>query len=386
MLKNRIQYLILFVFILGLCIFTNQYFVFILLLFFTIFPIFSFILLTLSHRRVTVDFEIPHEITKSESALINFTLNNSSFFPVSGAVLYLTCRNNLTGKENDIKMFCAIGNKNLSRTSFMVSDMNAGRISVILNKMKVCDFSGLFSLSKNINNEKSGLIYPEIYQVKIATQHQTEINGDGEHYSQTKKGQDVNDIFALREYIQGDEIRKIHWKLSAKQSKLIVRDFGFSLNYPIFLLLEIFNNKKEDSDKALDACMITFVSVSQSLIEKGICHNIAWYDSASERLIVKEIESLDALEAYLPELLSIQSYDEYTAALRFYEAGDYRNTQLVLYYITTKLIPEEIAKRSLYQTVKTIHVTEETKDITDDSNITIVTPENIKEGMGNIIM
>lgn len=386
MLKYRIQYLILFISILGLYIFTNQYFIFILLLFFSIFPIFSFILLILSYRRIAVDFEIPHEITKSEAALINFTLNNSSFFPVSGAVLYLTCRNNLTGKENDIKMFCAIGNKNATRISFAVSDMNAGRISIILNKIKACDFLGLFSLSKNINNEKSGLIYPEIYEVKIDMQHQTEINGDGEHYSQIKKGQDVNDIFALREYIPGDEIRKIHWKLSAKQSKFIVRDFGLSLNYPILLLLEIFNNKNENSDKALDACVKTLVSISQSLIEKGICHNIAWYDSASERLVVKEIESLDALEVYLPELLSVQSYDEYTAALRFYEAGNYCNTQLVLYYITTKLNPEEIVKRALYQTVKTIYITEETKDITDDSDITTVTPKNIKEDIGNIIM
>lgn len=386
MLKYRIQYLILFISILGLYIFTNQYFIFILLLFFSIFPIFSFILLILSYRRIAVDFEIPHEITKSEAALINFTLNNSSFFPVSGAVLYLTCRNNLTGKENDIKMFCAIGNKNATRISFAVSDMNAGRISIILNKIKACDFLGLFSLSKNINNEKSGLIYPEIYEVKIDMQHHTEINGDGEHYSQIKKGQDVNDIFALREYIPGDEIRKIHWKLSAKQSKFIVRDFGLSLNYPILLLLEIFNNKNENSDKALDACVKTLVSISQSLIEKGICHNIAWYDSASERLVVKEIESLDALEVYLPELLSVQSYDEYTAALRFYEAGNYCNTQLVLYYITTKLNPEEIVKRALYQTVKTIYITEETKDITDDSDITTVTPKNIKEDIGNIIM
>ena len=386
MLKYRIQYLILLISISGLYIITNQYFIFILLIFFSIFPVFSLIFLILSYRRIKVDFEIPHEIKKSQAALINVTLNNSSYFPVSGAVLYLTCRNNLTGKENDVRTFCTIGNKNINRISFTVSDMNAGRISVILNRMKVCDFLGIFSLSKNIKKEKSGLIYPEKYEVKIAMQHQAEINGDGEHYSQTKKGQDVNDIFALREYIPGDEIRKIHWKLSAKQSKLVVRDFGLSLNYPIFLLLEIFNKKNENADKALDACMMTFVSVSQSLIEKGISHNIAWYDSESESFIVKDIESMDVLEAYLPELLSIQSYDEDASALRFYEEGNYRNIQLVLYYITTKLNSEEIAKRALYQTVKTIYVTEETEDITDDSNITTVTPQNIKEDMGNIII
>jgi hypothetical protein len=101
---------------------------------------------------------------------------------------------------------------------------------------------------------------------------------------------------------------------------------------------------------------------------------------------VKEIESVDTLEAYLPDLLSIQSYDEDAAALRFYEAGNYRNIQLVLYYITTKLNPEEIAKRALYQTVKTIYVAEKAEDIAENSNITTVTPQNIKEDIENIIM
>jgi hypothetical protein len=188
MLKYRIQYLILFIFILGLYIFTNQYFIFILLLFFLIVPVFSFTLLILSYKRITVDLEIPSVIKKTEAALINFTLYNSSFFPVSGAVLYLKCCNNLTGRENNIKTFTPIGNKKTNHIAFTISDMNVGRISVILSKMKVCDFLGLFSLPKHINYEKSGLIYPEIYEAIIDMQNQTEIYGDGERYSQTKKG------------------------------------------------------------------------------------------------------------------------------------------------------------------------------------------------------
>lgn len=383
MLKNRIQYLILLAVLTGLYVFTNQYLPFILLLFFLILPAFSFIFLILSYAGVTVDFVIPSVIKKTEAGAIRFTLKNTSFFPVSGAVLHIVYRNDLTGKENRTKTFCAIRNKKANGISFSVSDIHSGQISVILKKIDICDILCLFSMSKKVLCEKRSLIYPDTYDVKIAMENLGEISGDGERYSQTKKGQDVNEIFALRGYAPGDEIRRIHWKLSAKQNKLIVRDFGLSLNYPIFLLLETYDSNREKSDEALDACMITFVSISRSLIENGICHNIAWYDSVSEKLIVKEIESADELEAYLPDLLSVHSYNEDVIAIRFYEASNYRNIQLVLYYITTKMNSEEIAKRALYQTVKTIYITEE-KENTDDSYATIVTPQNVEADIGNI--
>lgn len=383
MFKNRIQYLILLLVIAAFYIFTNEYVTFLLFIFFLLLPAVSFMLLLLSYRKITVEFDIPPILKKAEAAAIQFTLSNPSFFPVAGAVLYLSCRNHLTGKEIDTKVFC-MGNKKANFTSFTISDQNAGRVSVTLNKIKVCDIFGLFSLSKKVSCEKSGLIYPDTYHVQIAMEHPAEIFGDGEHYSQTKKGQDVNEIFALREYTSGDEIRKIHWKLSAKQGKFIVRDFGFSHSYPVFLLLELFDNSNENSENVLDTCMTTFVSISKSLIENGIFHNIAWYDSENEKLMIKAIESMDELEAYLPDLLSMQSYRQDTTALQFYDASEYRRIQLALYYITTTVNPEEIAERAFYQTVKTIYVAENTKGDENDLYVATVTPQNRKEGIETI--
>lgn len=387
MLKNRIQYLLLLAFMATVYVFTNQYFVLLFLLLLLILPAFSFLLLVLSYRSITVNFEIPPLLKKSEESSIRFTVGNSSFFPASGAVLDILCRNALTGRELHAKSFCAIENQKTGSVSFTIADIHAGKITVILRGMKVCDILGLFSLSKKMLCEKSGLIYPQTYDVKIELENQAEINGDGERCSQTKRGQDVNELFALREYTPGDEMRKIHWKLSAKQNKLVVKDFGLSLNYPVFLLLEIFDTQTDKSDEALDACMTAFLSISRSLIDKGIRHNIAWYDSVGQKLIVKEIESADELEAYLADLLSMGSYQEDTFALKYYEMSNYRNIPLALYYITTKIDPEEVAKRACCQTVKTIYMSNgDSGDKTDtaDTFVTTVTPQYIREELENI--
>lgn len=383
MLKNRIQYLILLLVTALIYIFTNEYFMFLLFIFFLILPALSLTLLLLSYKGITVEFDIPPVLKRAEAASICFTLRNPSFFPISGAVLHISCRNQLTGKEIAAQVFSS-GHKKINFTSYTILDGNAGRVSVALKKIRICDFVGLFSLSKKVSCEKSGLIYPEAYHVRIAMENPAEIFGDGDFYSQTKKGQDVNEIFALREYSPGDEIRKIHWKLSAKQGKFVVRDYGFSHSHPVFLLLELFNSDSENSAEVLDTCMTAFISVSQSLIENGICHNIAWYDSENEKLMIKAIESMDEFETYLPDLLSMQSYRKDTIALKFYNASEYCRAQLALYYITTKVNREEVAERELYQTVKTIYVTENAENNADDLYFTAITPQNSKEEIEDI--
>lgn len=384
MLKNRVQFFILLIIVLVLYIMTNTYFALVLLLFFLAFPAFALLFLMLSFAKVNVDFNIPSIIKKSEKAEIEFTVSNTSIFPISGVVIYIICRNNLRGEEVKSRRFCNVNIKGNNTVSFYITDTSSGQITINLYKFKICDIFGLFCFSKNCDLVKGGIIYPDTYNVEITMENPTEIIGDGERYSQTKKGQDVNEIFALREYTSGDEIRKIHWKLSAKHNKVIVREFGLPLNYPVFLLLDVFNDKSVNSGEVLDACMETFVSLSESLIESGICHNIAWYDSAREKLMVKEISSRDHLEAYLPNLLSIQSYDTGAVALRFYEESNYHNNQLILLYITTIVSLDKLAKRSVSQTVRTIYITDKDDENIEGINLTRVSPKNIEKDIGKI--
>ena len=41
---------------------------------------------------------------------------------------------------------------------------------------------------------------------------------------QNRKGNDPSEIFDIREYVPGDDIRSIHWKLSSKTDTLILKE------------------------------------------------------------------------------------------------------------------------------------------------------------------
>lgn len=45
----------------------------------------------------------------------------------------------------------------------------------------------------------------------------------GEGFRQSRKGSDPGETFENREYVPGDDIRSIHWKLSSKTDQLIIR-------------------------------------------------------------------------------------------------------------------------------------------------------------------
>ena len=52
-------------------------------------------------------------------------------------------------------------------------------------------------------------------------------DGEGERYSQRKAGDDPTELFALREWREGDRLSRVHWKLSQKWGGPLSRSWGF---------------------------------------------------------------------------------------------------------------------------------------------------------------
>ena len=49
---------------------------------------------------------------------------------------------------------------------------------------------------------------------------------DSDTSSPDRRGSDLTEPFRLREYAPGDSLRQIHWKLSSKLDRLVIREPG----------------------------------------------------------------------------------------------------------------------------------------------------------------
>lgn len=114
-----------------------------------------------------------------------------------------------------------------------------------------------------------------------------------------KRGIDINPDVEIREYIPGDELKSIHWKLTAKQGKTMVRERLASGKDVINLLLPLGQDEKEN-DALVDACQ----SLAGLLLEQGYPVRLCRL-APGNTLAASFLAELGELERALDEVLSV---------------------------------------------------------------------------------
>ena len=79
-------------------------------------------------------------------------------------------------------------------------------------------------------------VYPQKMNVKAELSGTTIGAPKSEGVMQNRKGNDPSEMFDVRDYVPGDDIRSIHWKLSSKVDNLILREASEPSHYNIVML------------------------------------------------------------------------------------------------------------------------------------------------------
>lgn len=261
----------------------------ILLIFVMLLPLLSAIVNYYLSKKITAELQIE---TKSGSAGQNIPLklflSNPTRFPVSCAEVTLEIKVTSARKPETIRINTPIfpNNKQLMTTSF--SSEHFGIISISLAKVTLYDILRLsrFKVKKSgIKYEKEPiLVLPEPLELSTVLTDYSDSGLDSEIYSDIKPGDDPSEIFAIRDYADGDRMSRIHWKLTAKQDKLMVKDYSLPLCDGCLLITDTYtDNSKESSPKLYDAVIESAVSLSSLMLNENMRHRIAFYnDSISE--------------------------------------------------------------------------------------------------------
>lgn len=354
MLKNRVFYVLLLIAAAMIYIFTNTYYTLTLLGLCIVLPILSLVLMLISRRGLSIKLEVPPTADKKD-AVLTYTLENSSKMPVAKVAFKIQLENQMTGASKERKVNATVGGGDTVTAKLSLQNSKVGTVVISTKKIRVYDAFGLFALRKADLEDQAVIIYPDMKDVMVYMEKPIETNGDGRRYSPDRPGQDVSELFALREYAAGDEIRKIHWKLSTKIDRMMVRDFSLPLNYSVFLLLEL----TRGSEDMVDAEVETYLALSRALLENGINHNMGWYDAGEETFHVEELDDFEQLEMASAQVLSSFASQTSGNALEFYAASGYRNQRNILIYVVTDPDLDKIAELEVSQRMQTILIYED---------------------------
>ena len=149
-----------------------------------------------------------------------------------------------------------------------------GAVELSCTRAMAYDILGLVDLSIKKPETKSITVYPKKVAIQLEKRNDAGSIRDGDQYEKNKKGMDMSDIYDMREYIPGDNIRRVHWKLSSKLDNMVIREGSDTSYYDTILLLDIGLNNQEKAYKKelLSAAYETGMAISRSLLLIGIQH------------------------------------------------------------------------------------------------------------------
>jgi uncharacterized protein (DUF58 family) len=288
MTRDRLSYLLLLAGIFILHVMLVDYLSSFVFLFFLLLPGVS-LLVTAAFCRDSLVVIKTGAVTAAKGDLLSIevSVTNPSWLPVRTRV-ELLIHNELTGDAERELLVLMTGRRGGSVTQAL-SFARAGRVRLSIERTGVYDLLGLVCLkTKRANRMSAGiLVLPDIVETAgIGSDGGAlhDIENDG--LMQVVKGDDPSELYDIREYRPGDRVTRIHWKLSDKSGRLMVKELGRVLAGDALVMLDL-NGGAEEADALLTA----FASVSSSLARAGVSHDVEWYAARRRELRKDHIAS-----------------------------------------------------------------------------------------------
>ena len=249
-------------------------------------PVFSFILMQIQNKQAKVEI-----ILKDEKFYVKYT--SKSMFPLGRIEMKCTFENHFMNTKEEVKISFLTGNKEVCFPINM--DCYLGEYMVQIQSIKLKDMLGIFVKNKGSKTLQI-CIMPKV-SIKDVSSIQEKLST---FFNQISEDYDV------REFQNHDSIKDIHYKLSYKMSKLLVKD-KFKMNHEKIEILLDLSKDIEDCNEVFSyftslmeylhvyqkTCLVSWYS-DKTLCQKEINVN------TQKQLLIREILSMPKANCYNP--------------------------------------------------------------------------------------
>lgn len=246
-------------------------------------PILLFIIHCIAFLMTKADIEVVEKSVSVDNPIkLKIRIENRSPFSVSSIKINAKIVNMFLNSENDCTFIVNAPAFSKKEFSYDITSDYIGNLSLNIEKIKFYDYLSLFVFSKKCGFKKIVSVYPSTVNASLKIRSNDRFSGDAQLFSSSVSGDDPSEVFNIREYKEGDKLNRVHWKLTTKTEKYMVKEFSLPLSDNIFIFLDL---KVLDTDKFgyVNSLIKSLISVSESLSKQGISHYIGWYNSRKEQ-------------------------------------------------------------------------------------------------------
>lgn len=319
MWKRRIGWLLILAAALVMYLFENNSGTRILLASAALLPLGSALALFLPRLGLTARLEVPETVNRGERVRCSLVLENGAVLPLARVQGRLEICNLLTGERTGLAVERALGGRETERAAFTLEAAHCGKVAVQVVDLRIMDFFGLFSRRVDCHPVQTAVVPPVTGPVELSMADTADFLLDSQRYSAQRPGCDPSETFRVREYVPGDPIRQIHWKLSQKTDTVLVRDFGLPVVDRVLLLLETTALARGPVEpETMDDLLDLLFSLAQALLDLDIPHTVGWQDHGTGGYECHEVRSGDDLAALRDLVLSNRIQDGETTVAGCY--------------------------------------------------------------------
>lgn len=253
--------------------------------------------------KMKVSLQLPVNLKKGQKGEIVLLLENRTAFPVCHLRCRLRVCNRLNGAEEKHTVTTFLLPKSTQQAVLTLHSRWCGRLRVEVDRIRLYDCFGLIPVPFKKTAVGAVTVQPDTFAQTILVSADANCPDDSEAYSQEHPGYDLTETFQLREYQTRDSMRQIHWKLSNKFDRLIIRDPSLPVSRSVVVFWERAAVEAHDP-RVTDAQAEVVLTACRALVEQAVQFTLAWNDVDSALCVLQEIRDMDELIGVMPRLLA----------------------------------------------------------------------------------
>lgn len=367
MLRYKILYLILLVLLWNIRFLYTFRITAIILYVFLLLPLVLFILLLIQQAGIKISLTAPVRIAeKTKPFTLYLRVENKNFLPAGKLAVRIEYRNIFSKGWTKKKLSFSIQKGEENHTLALCSDYSAG-LEVRIGSAKLYSILNIFSIQKISRKKRAAdtisiIVLPQIHEMEESPICVNPyVMPEGSLYSNSRSGDDSTELFDVREYMQGDRINRIHWKLTTKKDELMVKEFGLPIDCSVLVLIDTrcqYHNvrtkrllypraRRKELEKQLrnrDTALETALSLSYRMIQDKQIHYLAWFDSVQNRNEKIQISNIEDFYSAIAVLLGQKSQLWQGSVPLLYFSEFYKDQYSNIFYISAEPVSEECAE------------------------------------------
>ncbi len=338
-----------------------------------LFPLVLLLAIRLEARHLHLALHMPESVVKGQQPDIRLQVQSSGPLIAAGLIrLQISITNVLYEEVWNEEIRAALHS---GREEFVLGRKmdQCGCWKFIGRQARVYDVFGLCYAKIELPGEQQVIVYPSTVALSLLPGRENPGRSQEGEVVLEKKGDDQSEVFDLRNYHPGDDVRSIHWKMSSKVGSMLVREPSSTRQMDMLVCLDIGRETKRADRELEDKALALGVTVSRMFIQQHIVHLVSRTDD--QGMIARPIEARSDWMDMLTELMVMPLAKRRGSGLQILSdlQKSYRISRMI--YITVEDCPDEVLRLHRDLEITVLCLCEE------GQNITYTRQEN-----GNLLM